>query len=95
MTLDADPQRRVSRLLATTARAHHEATGGPNANWAQWYAARMHPEVGDALGVTPDVATLADWLTAADERYQRETPDVSWPTAYAGWFLEWAEDLES
>lgn len=84
-----DRQRDLSRLLASTAREHHEATGGPNEQWPEWYAERIQQQFGEIVGVMPDVETLAGWLRTADNRY-REQPDGSWPSAYAAWIIEWA-----
>jgi hypothetical protein len=81
----------LSRLLASTARAHHDATGGRSATWPRWYAEHLHDRLSDILSTTPDVDTLAAWLTAADRRYRQESPDGSWPSAYAAWIIEWAE----
>ncbi len=74
--------------LIETARAHHEATGGVNPQWAQWYAARLIEPMRDLVAEEMDVDGLAAWLEEADKRYKAEAPEVSWPKAYAGWLLE-------
>lgn len=86
-----DRRRALARLLAAAARAHHEATGGPNNDWPRWYATHMDGEIRDLLGAAADVETVALWLKEADDRYRSLQPDAKWPTAYAGWLLEWAE----
>ncbi len=76
-------------LLAETAHAHHEATGGVNNAWADWYADYMSGRLGDIIGFEPDVTMTSAWLTAADERHKTEEPDVRyWPTLYARYILE-------
>jgi hypothetical protein len=77
-------------VLVETARAHHAATGGPNPEWAKWYAERALDEVNQILGAEMTVADLGAWLAAADRRYTKESPDLSWPRAYATWLLEQA-----
>jgi hypothetical protein len=75
-------------VLVETARAHHAATGGPDPDWAKWYAERARDDVKRILGAEITTADLADWLAAADRRYTQESPDLSWPRAYATWLLE-------
>lgn len=77
--------------LIETARAHHEATGGINPQWAEWYAARLITPVRQLVHEEMEVDDLAQWLEEADRRYQEEEPDVSWPKAYAGWLLQDAD----
>lgn len=77
--------------LIDTARAHHEATGGINPQWAQWYAARLIEPVRQLVDDQMTVDDLALWLEDADRRYQDEDLDVSWPKAYAGWLLQDAD----
>ncbi len=74
--------------LIDTARAHHEATGGVNPEWAQWYAERLLEHVRDLVDEEMTVDDLAAWLEDADRRYQEESPEISWPKAYAGWLQE-------
>ncbi len=74
--------------LIDTARAHHETTGGVNPQWAQWYAERLVEPVRELVDEDMTVDTLAGWLEDADKRYQEESPEVSWPKAYASWLLE-------
>ena len=88
MTKDSPLYGELVHLLVGTAKAHHEATGGANPDWAIWYAERVAPEANRLLGVSRPVEDWADWLTGADERYQREEPDLSWPRSYAIWLLE-------
>ena len=73
----------LKELLKTAARAHHEATGGTNAAWAEWYAEHMHDPIRPLLGMNPSVEELAGWLTATDIEYRAEEHDVSWPRYYA------------
>ena len=80
----------LSRLLASTARAHHAETGGRNTTWPRWYAEHMGDELGEVLGVAADVETATEWLAAADDRYRKERPATPWPSAYATWIMEWA-----
>lgn len=70
-----------------TANAHHEATGGTNPNWAEWYAERLLDPVNELLGSEMSLAELTAWLVEADRRYRDEEPDRSWPKAYANWML--------
>lgn len=71
-----------------TAQAHHQATGGVNPQWANWYAERLLEPVNELVSSNMSVDDLVAWLQAADKRYQEEAPEVSWPKAYAGWLLE-------
>lgn len=77
----------VAGMFAGAARAHHEATGGANPGWAQWYAQHLVDDLNDALGSDLTSDALADWLVDADRRYQEESPSESWPKAYAHWIL--------
>ena len=83
-----EEHRRLTRLLAATARAHHEATGGVNHDWADWYAKRLLGEIDDYVGFSPDAATIAGWLAAADARQKAADPDGRWPPFYARYILE-------
>lgn len=86
---DDDQIEALRALLAETAHAHHEATGGVNPQWAEWYADYLHGKIDEYVGFSPDVDTIASWLTAADERHQAEEPDTKyWPTLYARYILE-------
>ena len=86
---ETERHRDLRRLLAAAARAHHEATGGPNAEWAIWYAEYLHADIGPLIGGARSVDVIAEWLVRADEQYTTEGPDGSWPGQYATWFLEW------
>ena len=77
----------VERLKAT-ARAHHEATGGVNPAWAEWYAEHMIDDISEFSKKEMTVEALSEWLAEADRRYRSETPDMSWPRAYATWMLQ-------
>lgn len=75
-------------LLVRTAKAHHAATGGPNPDWASWYAEHAVDRVNELLDHEMSVAELAAWLHEADTRYRAEEPEESWPKAYASWLLD-------
>ena len=77
----------LKELLKTVARAHHEATGGINAAWAEWYAEHLHDAIGPLLGANPSVEEIAGWLTAADIEFRAEERDVSWARYYARFIL--------
>ena len=77
----------LKELLKSVARAHHEATGGVNAAWAEWYAEHLVDPIGPVIGANPSVEQIADWLTAADAEYRSEERDVSWPRYYAHFIL--------
>lgn len=81
----------LKELLKETARAHHEATGGVNAAWAQWYARYLEHRVRAYVGYDPGVETLATWLSTADVRYRAEEHTMGWPRFYAGFILEQVE----
>jgi aromatic ring-opening dioxygenase catalytic subunit (LigB family) len=78
----------VVHNLVRTAKAHHEATGGVNPEWARWYAEYVVDDLNDVLGSGMDVEELADWLTEADRRYREEPQEHSWPKAYAAWLID-------
>jgi hypothetical protein len=76
-------------LLAETAHAHHEATGGPNANWAGWYGEYLYGKIDEYVESSPDMATISGWMIAAEERHESEEPeDKYWPTIYARYIVE-------
>ena len=77
----------LKELLKATARAHHEATGGTNAGWAEWYAEHLRDTIGSLIGAKPSVEEIAGWMTAADIEYRAEERDVSWPRYYARFVL--------
>ena len=83
-----DTTTELMSVLVETARAHHAATGGPNPNWAEWYAEKITVDVNRLLRAEMTVDDLAAWLTVADLRYTSERPDMSWPRAYATWMIE-------
>ena len=86
-------QRGLTRLLASTARAHHEATGGVNDDWARWYADRMMGAIDEFVGFSPHVDSIHVWLIAAEDKQRTEDPDERWPPAYARYILdEYAQD---
>lgn len=75
------------RVLIRTAKAHHAATGGPNPDWARWYADHAVDEISELLGGEMGISDLATWLEEADRRYRAEEPEEAWPRAYASWLL--------
>lgn len=85
---DRDDLEGLVELLKRTARAHHEATGGVNPAWAEWYAERMIDDLKSLSEREVKVDQLSSWLADADRRYRAESPGMSWPRAYASWFLE-------
>jgi hypothetical protein len=86
--VDADGRRGLTRLLAGTARAHHEATGGINSDWARWYAQHLSEEIDEFVGFSPAVETIQEWLVEADERHRAADPDGHWPSFYARYIIE-------
>ena len=82
----------LKELLKDAARAHHEATGGVNAAWAQWYAKYLAGRIGEHLGYDPGAETLATWLSTADVVYRAAERNVGWPRFYAGYILDQAEE---
>ena len=78
----------VRHHLVRTAKAHHEATGGTNPAWAQWYAEYVVDDLNEALGSDMEVDDLASWLAEADRRYREEPQENSWPKAYAAWLMD-------
>ena len=85
---DSDSFEQLVGHLVATARAHHEATGGVNPGWADWYAERLVDDVNPILGSDMTVADLSEWLVEADRRYRAEEQTESWPKAYATWLLD-------
>jgi hypothetical protein len=81
----------MKELLKEAAHAHHEATGGVNAAWAQWYARYLEPRIGRYVGSDPDVDTLATWLSTADVLYRAGEHNMGWPRFYAGFILDQVE----
>jgi hypothetical protein len=85
---DRDRHHGLMRLLAATARAHHEATGGINSNWAQWYAEYLSGDIDEFVNGSPSVETIRDWLVQADESHRADDPDGRWPPFYATIIIE-------
>lgn len=90
--MSADAARGLSRLLGGTARAHHEATGGVNPGWADWYAEHLHSDIAEFVGYQPTIETIAGWLARADEIHRAERADEKWPPVYAELILGWVAD---
>ena len=90
----AEPEKvtKLGRLLAATARAHHDETGGANDQWAAWYAARLTGDIDSHVGFSPSVDIVEDWLTVAHERHQAEAPESRWPFYYAELILDTVGD---
>lgn len=88
----ANLYRSLVGLFIETAEAHHEATGGPNPQWADWYANRMIDSLREVSGTEMTETELRDWLVAADRRFRAEPQEKKWPMAYAEWM---AEELSS
>ena len=74
--------------FVATARAHHEATGGVNPGWAEWYAERLIDDVNAVVPTEMTIKELTRWLEEADRRYRSQDQDKSWPKAYAEWLLD-------
>lgn len=85
---ESDQFEEIVGHLVATAKAHHAATGGINAQWARWYAEHVIDDLNKVLGAELDVEELELWLTDADRRYRNEPQTRSWPKAYAGWLIE-------
>jgi hypothetical protein len=86
---DHDRVTQLGRLLGAVARDHHEAHGGgPSPGWADWYAARLHGEIGSFVGYEPTVDEITSWLLEADEKYEAEAPQTPWPFYYAELILD-------
>lgn len=79
----------LRHLLVAAAHGHHAVYGGPNEQWARWYAEWVYGQLLDVLGSNPSVDTVEQWFIDADARYRAEQPEGSWPGHYAAWFLEW------
>ncbi len=84
---DTQARNELVGYLVTTAKAHHKATGGVNAQWAEWYAEHLIDDVNRVLDTDMSVDELAEWLIGADRRYREEDPELSWPKVYASWLL--------
>jgi len=85
---DPNATEALVKSLKQTARAHHEATGGVNSQWSDWYAERLIDDVNRFTTKQRTADELSSWLASADQRYQDENPDMSWPRAYATWLSE-------
>ena len=88
-TMDVDRLQDLRRLMVAAAGAHHAVYGGPNENWARWYAEWMYARLLELLESEPSVDQVEEWLIRADARFTAEQPEGSWPRHYAAWFLEW------
>jgi len=87
--IDSDKVTQLARLLGAVARDHHDHHGaGPAPHWAEWYAARLQPEIGAFVGYEPTVEEITGWLRDADAKYKAESPETRWPYFYAGLILD-------
>ena len=86
--IDESGQHGLSRLLLSTARAHHDAFGDAEHDWARWYAEQMHGAVDRFVGFSPSVETIAGWLRAADSEHRAADPGGRWPAFYARYIVE-------
>ncbi len=84
---DSEALSELVGYLVSTAKAHHEATGGVNPQWAEWYAEHLINDVNSVLDADMHIDELAQWLIRADRRYHESSPELSWPKAYASWLL--------
>lgn len=85
---DSNLYKSLVGLFIETARAHHQATGGVNPQWAEWYAHRMIDSLREITGSGITEVELRDWLIAADVRYNTEPQSQGWPKAYAEWMSD-------
>lgn len=81
----------LSDLLETAAAAHHDVTGGPDHDWAGWYAEFVAGEIEGVLGFEPGTDQLARWLTAAAAKHRVEAADRPWPEYYAEVIMDMVE----
>ncbi len=86
--IDESEHRGLRRLLVSAARAHHEAMGAANDDWATWYAEHLHGDVDEFVGFSPSVESIAGWLRAADAEHRTADPDGRWPPFYARYIIE-------
>jgi hypothetical protein len=79
-----DRAAQLTRLLSAAARAHHEAIGGPNVGWSQWYAEHLvDHDLAAHIGFHTTVEEVAEWLQDADQKHRTEASDRPWPPYYA------------
>ena len=78
----------MAHLLGSAGRAHHEAVGGPNPRWAEWYAEHLVGDIDEHVGFSPSVEEIAGWLREADARHKAEASEKRWPAHYAEWILD-------
>jgi hypothetical protein len=81
----------LSDLLETAAAAHHEVTGGPDHDWAEWYAEFVAHEIQGVLGFDPGTDQLARWLTTAAAKHGVQAADRPWPAYYAEVIVDMVE----
>jgi hypothetical protein len=83
---------RLSELLTAAGRAHHDATGGPDHDWATWYAEFLQHEIDPWLGIDPSVDNLSSLLRMAADKHRDEADDRPWPGYYAELMLATLEN---
>jgi hypothetical protein len=83
-----DSYQSLRALLAETARAHHDAMGDAEDDWAAWYAGYLQGKLDAFVGFSPDPEVTRRWLADADERYRAQSLEEPWPVAYARWILD-------
>ncbi|AKS46709.1 Glutaredoxin [Octadecabacter temperatus] len=81
----------LANLFRFTAKNHHEAfieTDGEDADWAIWYAEKMHNRIVGQFEFTVSKAELVDCLLKADLEHRARASDKDWPEFYAQMLLE-------
>lgn len=89
---DSNQAHELTLLLVAAGRAHHQAIGGPNPDWPNWYARHLVDNgIAAHVGFEPTVEQVATWLEEADAKHRAEAPDQPWPPYYAELILEMLE----
>lgn len=86
----------LTRLLGAAGRAHHEAFGGPNAGWPEWYAAFLiDNDLESRVGFKLELDQVVGWLKEADEKHRAEASEERWPAYYADLIFSWIDNADS
>ena len=80
---DQNKVRALARLIDAAGQAHHEAIGGADPEWPEWYANQMYPAVLAHVDSNPSVDEVAQWLAEADELHRTAAPEAPWAEFYA------------
>jgi hypothetical protein len=79
---------KLETLFKEAGRAHHQATGGTNPDWAIWYANYLFDKIPATMGKEISLSELIYALMLLSKKQPAEAPEAKWPRYYAEYFAE-------